>query len=704
MSYYVWVGPREIDCLSDSIFSDTICYYSKKNRKNLREAHIYGTPFNSYIQQQMEYVITEHPDAKFVFYNPKTAYYLKKELRQNIICLNSLNLLNMLNDKIYTRFWLSQYVSTLPSIMVDSPSLSFNDLKKRLCDSKQYVAQESHSSGGFGTFILSRDNNMLEYLKREYKEVFILSPYLKNSFAVNVNAIIDENNIIIFPPSLQVSENNNGRILYHGADYIAGQKLKSKIKNKININSQVILEHIRQLGYRGIIGLDFLITEKNIYFLEVNPRYQASSFLINIALKEQELPSLSKMNIQAFEDNQKIDFSTKEIKINYSFYKYIYQKDMKHLYHVYGVATPGKYIKQIVPDGWNPDMKNEIDAYCYSLIFKTNIISINPDFYCDLYSNIHGEEEFLRQNIKSDIGLKIALVNQGCVIETDAKEYLESIGIIKKAVFSAIDFRLSNGIPINAPVNLKFTELSPFSIRYDGELKLYHYDSLISEIRIEMQPAWSNMYTKNGIPFSRIAYLSTDRLRLKHESVCSFKVVGEGCHFCNLPEKTLSFNQDDFEEVLDSLLINPSFRHILIGGGTGNPDFEVEHILSVVKMIRKRNSNIPIYLMSIPPKDESILIQYKEAGITEVAFNIEILDRDYAKIVMPGKGKIELEHYFDMLIKATKLWGNKGNVRTALLVGLNKTQSLLDGTNSLCQKGIQPMFSIFRPESVKLFL
>ena len=312
------------------------------------------------------------------------------------------------------------------------------------------------------------------------------------------------------------------------------------------------------------------------------------------------------------------------------------------------------------------------DAYCYSIIFRTNIASINPDFRCDVYSNIHGEEEFLRTNIDTSIGLKIALINQGCIITPNAEQYLKSKGLIKKAVFSAIDFRLANGMPINAPVNLKFGEFSPFTIHYDGHLALYYYDKNISEITIELEPEWNNKCTKNGAPFNRIAYLSTDRLRIKHESVCMFKKSGKGCFFCNVPERGIKFTQADFDEVLDVLLSHPNFRHILIGGGSGEPLTESAQIISLAKKIRSRNKEIPIYLMSLPPADAEILLNYKEAGITEVAFNIEIWDRNIAQSLMPGKGNIPLSHYIDILRESTNIWGKEGNVRTALIVGLNQ--------------------------------
>jgi glutathione synthase/RimK-type ligase-like ATP-grasp enzyme len=697
MSYYVWVGPRDIDCMQDLLFSETICYYSENNIKEKREAHIYGKKFNAFVEEKMKKILLNKPEAKFIFYNPKIAYNLDGSLHQYIVCLNTSNLMNILSDKIYTRYWLRRYVPVLPSIIIDSSDLSFEELENSLGKEEQYVVQQSNSSGGFGTFLLSRENGMLLTLKQNYKELFIISPFIHYGFPVNINAVISRERILIFPMSIQITQKNQNRILYCGADYLAAHDIPDGLKKKIKKYAEKILKHIKQIGYLGIIGIDFLVTDTEIYFLEINPRYQASSFLINIALKENGFPSLTELNLQSFDEIPLSLPQVDELEVNYSFYKYIYSNGSKHLFYVLHQASNNKYISKLVYDGWFPEQFIEDDAYCYSIIFQTNIGSLSPDYRYNLYSNIHGEEEYLRNNLEKRMELKIALLNQGCVISDAALQYLQTQGIIKKAVFSSIDFRLSNGIPINAPVNLKFGELSPFLIDYDGKLILCYYNIKLTEITIEMQPTWNNACTTNGVPFSRIAYLSTDRLRLKHQAVCAFKSMDKGCYFCNVPSKMLNFQQKDFEEVLDCLLQKPTFRHILIGGGSGNQETESKQIISVARMIRNRNKNIPIYLMSLPPKDTETLVAYKEAGITEVAFNIEIWDRAFARQLMPGKGTIPLEHYLNILEQSTLLWGKNGNVRTALIVGLNKNKLLFQATEQLCKLGVQPMFSVFRP-------
>lgn len=64
---------------------------------------------------------------------------------------------------------------------------------------------------------------------------------------------------------------------------------------------------------------------------------------------------------------------------------------------------------------------------------------------------------------------------------------------------------------------------------------------------------------------------------------------------------------------------------------------------------------------------------------------------------MPGKGQISLEDYLSKLERALFLIHQKGNVRTMLIAGLEKTENTLKAVRILAEKGIQPMISIFRP-------
>ena len=101
--------------------------------------------------------------------------------------------------------------------------------------------------------------------------------------------------------------------------------------------------------------------------------------------------------------------------------------------------------------------------------------------------------------------------------------------------------------------------------------------------------------------------------------------------------------------------------------------------------------------MSLPPKDVTILDRLKQSGITEVAFNLEVFDRDLARRYMPGKGAIPLAAYQDAFRAAVRLWGRTGNVRTIFIVGLEPAESLLKGIAYVAEMGVSPILSLLRP-------
>ena len=185
-------------------------------------------------------------------------------------------------------------------------------------------------------------------------------------------------------------------------------------------------------------------------------------------------------------------------------------------------------------------------------------------------------------------------------------------------------------------------------------------------------------------------------MRIHHTISCVFKKSNVGCSFCELPKQEQLLCIDDVFEVIDFYLSQKhTFRHFLIGGGSETYEQEAEHITQIASYIRKK-SDKPIYLMCLPPKDLSVLQTWYDSGITEIAFNLELYDRNLAKDYMPGKGSIPLSQYISAFDKAVSLWGSNGNVRTLFIAGLEKQESLLDGIETVCSHGVMPILSIFR--------
>lgn len=338
------------------------------------------------------------------------------------------------------------------------------------------------------------------------------------------------------------------------------------------------------------------------------------------------------------------------------------------------------------------------NTYLYEFIFGQSITALAPDFSCridpniDINSGIISSEHWERQLLE----LKIMLLNHGTRITPNALKSMSSKGGVNFQEFYAVDLMLC-GLYINVPYNLGLTALSPFLIDTDNHAHyiLKYWDCKIS--RVTLRPVDPlGLRHINGHQYNEISYLGVDRLRIYHRTGCFYKEHGLGCKFCDIEPQERPITVSDVEKVLDDYIGHPAVRHYLIGGGSDAPNSDFQTVLEIVGYIRKYTDK-PIYLMCLPPRDVSILKELHHAGITEVTFNLEVFDRELAKSLMPGKGRLPLNVYDAAFKEAVALWGRNCNVRSAFVIGLESVETLFRGIEHICRLGVSPILSLFKP-------
>lgn len=716
MKKFIWIGHRESEIFKTNNFFDfSITSWGSNLNGNRSYCSKYQTRNinnklrNEFIAEELNRLLQEE-NYNVMFYNSTLAFSLIKshpEFEKNFICLNAPSVLNLLNDKINTKLWLSNYFPVLEFVLLSGHECKIEQLKKFFLNHKNFVIQEAKSSGGLGTFIINSKNylNVLSKLKSDM--LYLVSYFADPSFSLNVHILISYDDIIVLPPSVQIIEKYGDNLIYSGADFINYRFLDKRYRDKVYKFSKKIGSLLKKLGYKGVCGIDYLVYNDEVYFVEINPRFQASTMLLNVALDESNLPSIQQLHMLCFRQTSLQSIKNIEfIEVNYSFYKY--KKEFKDLTKQYlnklSLIEMCEDKKYILYDGFEENTYDD-GTYLYQVIWKRHISSCGKDYKLHLHPNIPltyfmDKALPLTQTIESVMHLKISLLNQGIRILPNAYSQIVKFGGYNKSVFNSIDLIIFNYLRINAPINVNLSSISPFSIGLYGEKYiLYYYKNIICEVNIEFSKSIENMTTQNNIPYKTIAFISGDRLRIKPERRCFFKTHGIGCLFC--PGNTQTTNKDtytlsDIMEVIDYCVDNEQFRHVLIGGGSANPATDENRILPVIKYIRSKTDK-PIYLMCLPPNDIQFVDDYIKAGVSEIAFNIELFDRNLAYEYMPGKGKISLEEYISKLERATLLIHEKGNVRTMLMAGLEKKENTLEAIHLLAQKGIQPMISIFRP-------
>ena len=693
----VWVGIRQSDIqYAKNAIEDSITVFGKTYKSERQNQNV-GDVYSPLIDE----IYSRNKAQKhelYMFYNPKLAYALNDDVRKKVIGLNSSELLRFLNDKLQTRADLSaKGISCVPSEEVYASDLDFLKLCKHF-KTEKLIIQKARGGGGYGTYFLDSTNAtvLIDELKKQMTN-FLVSPYIEDSVSINVHIVVSEKQTILFPASIQLIEKHNNQLLYRGADFISFRDFDSQVKNSIQIVASKIADILRKKGYRGIAGIDMLVRDKDLYFLEINPRFQASSILLDRFLSERHAQkmqnkeerkmklinhmasNLVELNKNAFKGFINTDISFYD-EINYSCY-YYYADSNKPQHINAKLCLLKKADINVDVDGYTENCAINNFSYLFRAIFPSKISQISPN------GNL-----WISDNIKigcltdDKLKLKIALLNQGVRISDDITANF------KEGVFDAVDFYVENqNFHVNSPKDSKWVMLSPYLISFKNrKFLLSFYNEPISILEIETERIIKNTHERNCL------FASTDRLRIVPASGCQYKTDGLGCRFCEVPPFISEYTLNELTCAAEYALTTIKPRHIMIGGGTVKNLANLNKILELARFIKSKIPEMEITLMSVPPQIKD-LNAIKKAGITDVSFNIEIFDEELAKHLMPAKSEYTRHYYLEVLTEAVKIWNSYGDVRSIVLVGLESTASLLKGINELKKIGVQPVLSVFRP-------
>lgn len=122
-------------------------------------------------------------------------------------------------------------------------------------------------------------------LKKIYKyNKVIIEQYLPG-FSLCLNAVISDNKNYIAQSSVQVIGNpllTNDYFGYCGNDFSSYNSLPQPIKTEVSDQANKIMDYLRENGFRGLMGLDFLVYEDEVYPIEINPRFQNSTSMLTL--------------------------------------------------------------------------------------------------------------------------------------------------------------------------------------------------------------------------------------------------------------------------------------------------------------------------------------------------------------------------------------------------------------------------------------
>lgn len=708
--YWIGIKESEINCVKE-LFCGSITMYGSNIGNNYSYDKTYGIRLNcngecaqwvDFVNATVEELIEKDSNCRFMQYYPADYPYYSQSVKDRIVYMNSIQLIEFLENKLMTKLWLAENATELPFIILSGNKINIENLKEYFVDYDSFVVQANESCSGSGTWLLNDKTKDALYKKIESNCFYIVTPYIQDNVSVNIHLVIYKDNFCILPPSVQIIDIENNSFTYNGADFIAFNQIETSLKQKVIEQAEVIGKQLKAFNYLGVCGIDFIVTENDVYFMEINSRFQSSTMALNLAYKDGLFrQSIHGLHIDAFEHTACSQTDMSDVPIKYSFHYYKYnEKDIDKLVYLHSLKNSidnNDYI--IFDENLNWGTNFEENAHLFEIVLKKNIISISDKMNCIIDQNIDIKSGIVADKsiLNNLIALKIMLLNHGIRITESAEEYSKNNGGLNHEEFSAVDMKIC-GKYISVPYKSKNTEFSPFSVDINekSEYILRYFGQYITGIELRKQNNIGFECVGDGFLCNDIIYLGNDRLRIYYKNGCFFKECDIGCKFCDIEKADHDFSWEEIKSAMDMYWDKNEINHYLIGGGSDSINTDFSKVIKIANYIRMHNDK-PIMIMTLPPQNLDVLTELKSAGITEVMFNIEIFDRATARKYMPGKGEISIGTYLRALKKSVEIFGSNGHVRTMFIIGLESEKSLLEGIETVCKLGVYPTLSLFKP-------
>lgn len=428
--------------------------------------------------------------------------------------------------------------------------------------------------------------------------------------------------------------------------------------------------------------------KKDVYFMEINPRFQTSSKLLNDNLLSNNLPSIHQLNLDVFLGKNIVDIP--EFEAKGSFLVRTYNDHEDHL------LKPSKTYK----DGFVEDEQIEDGTYVCLEMFDKAI-----------------ENNSLSFNRNDVMKLKLQLMQNG--IKIDEKTKTELAG----ALYA--DYVTCNGTMLKIGGNHSYIQSQNLN---DSYLNNREYVTVSTNDKSKYELAISTegqflLKTNTGklisddIGLSRpmIGQVETsevsvhgDRIRVSLITGCS----GD-CKFCGLNKLPYVVNTfETLKEQIDKVLsIRKGITRLFITGG--NPkEVDIPIVMKNLEKLIKEYSarGIKYYDYMFAPRGltkyfytgsyheeyEKYLKKLKKIGVTSVAVDIEMGNKKLLAEYAPFKSLIGTENYLDTIQQSVKIFGGD-NVRSNIIVGIEPLKNTIGIIEKVAQLGAQPCISPYEP-------
>jgi len=301
--------------------------------------------------------------------------------------------------------------------------------------------------------------------------------------------------------------------------------------------------------------------------------------------------------------------------------------------------------------------------------------------------------------------LKLDLAIRGASLDASLSKRNDLVRApaVRTPASRSIEIVLPGDVLVSAPIGEAVAADSPYTLLQDNERYYLAADDERAEVRIVAAPSYYTKKTRSGIPMWRIGNSYGPYIAINPASRCGFSAKGSECKFCDA--STQGVGRDEpipVEDVVDTVraafadgAIEFVYLHI---GYVDSEDSGVRFIEPYVRAI-KRHFDTLVAVQLHPPRDDRWIDYTYAIGVDAISYSIEIHNEEILEKVCSGR--VELvgrQRYYDALTHAAQVFPN-GTVWSDLILGLEPTESTIEGVDALVAIGVLPVLSLFRPLS-----
>ncbi len=310
--------------------------------------------------------------------------------------------------------------------------------------------------------------------------------------------------------------------------------------------------------------------------------------------------------------------------------------------------------------------------------------------------------------------VKLALLSQGMRFHESALLPVGSKVKEKIRSYNSSDFTKIVTIPQelilgdDIVVGTHWRDESPWEIAAEDEGFALSYDGKrITGVGFHDRPEYYDREVVKGIPAKRIGVtLGMGAVSFFMRETCTYWEGAQPCKFCSLKAtqnrygETEQYKNSDMVRALLSTIqeTGDHLHHIQFSGGSiWNHDDEFKEYIEAVKAASDTlGRRIDGNLITMPPRDLSLIDEAYAAGMNHISFNLEVWDPALFREVCPGK---DASYGRDNMIAALEYAAGvfKNGTYTTFVGGLEPLESMFEGWDYLAARGVAPAFNVFHP-------